>query len=110
RSRPCSASWRAWGRSGTPAGAAPVALRRLGKSGSAGGMGRQVVEHHANALRLGIMDIGEVAHADGEVFRGAPFGDLELAPVAVHIQEHEQVRGSVAFIFAVVALDLPRLG
>ena len=41
---------------------------------------------------------------------GAPFGDLHLAPGAVHIQEHEQVRGSVAFIFAVVALDLPRLG
>ena len=52
-------------------------------------MGRQIVEHDADALRLGIMDIGEFAHADGEVDRGAAFGDFDLAPRAMHIEEDE---------------------
>jgi hypothetical protein len=50
-------------------------------------MGRQVVEHHPDALRPRIMNIGEFAHAGGEVLRGAPLGDLDLAPGAVHVEE-----------------------
>src|SRR5882757_8848599 len=73
-------------------------------------MGRKVVEHHANALGAGIMDTSEIAHADCEVLGGAPLGDLHLAPGAVHVQEHEQVRGAVAPVLAVVTLDLPRRG
>ena len=56
------------------------------------------------------MDIDKIAHAVGEVLRGAPLSDLHLAPRAVHIQEHEQVRGPVAPVLAVVAFDLTRLG
>ena len=33
----------------------------------AGRMGRQIVEHHANALGPGIVDVGELVHASGEV-------------------------------------------
>ena len=43
-------------------------------------MGRQIVEHHPDALRLGIVNVGEFAHAGREVFGGAPLGDLHLAP------------------------------
>ena len=46
----------------------------------------------------------------GAVLRGAPFGDLHLAPRAVRVEEHEQVRSPVALVFAVVALKLTRLG
>src|SRR4029077_16557913 len=56
------------------------------------------------------MDVGEIAHAGGEVLGGTPLGDLQLAPGAVHVQEHEQVRGAVAPVLAVVALDLSRRG
>ena len=73
-------------------------------------MGRQIVEHHPDALGLRIMDVGEFAHADGEVRRRAALGDLHLAPGAVRVEEHEQVGGAVAPVLAVVALDLPGLG
>lgn len=73
-------------------------------------MSRQVVEHDADALRFGIMSVGELAHADGKVFCGAPLGDLDLAPGAVHVEEDEQVGGAVALVLAVVALELAWLG
>jgi hypothetical protein len=64
-------------------------------------MGRQDVEHHANAFGARIMHVGELAHAGGEVFCGPPLGDLHLPPRTVHIQDHEQVRGAVAPVLAV---------
>ena len=72
-------------------------------------MRRQIVEHHADALGLRIMEVGEFAHADGEVRRRATLGDLDLAPGAVRIEEDEQVGGAVAPVFAVVTLDLSGL-
>ena len=87
--------------------------RFVGREGlveRAGGMGRQIVEHHPDALGLGIVNVGEFAHAGGEVLRRAALGDLHLAPGAVRIEEHEQVGGAVAPVLAVVALDLPGLG
>ena len=69
-----------------------------------------IVEHHPDALGLRIMEVGEFAHADGKVGRRAALGDLDLAPGAVRIEEDEQVGGTVAPVFAVVALDLSGLG
>ncbi len=54
------------------------------------------------------MEVGEFAHADGEVGRRAALGDLDLAPGAVRIEEDEQVGGAVAPVFADVALDQRR--
>ena len=54
--------------------------------------------------------IGELAHAGGEVLCRAPVGDLHLAPRPVRVEEDEQVDRPIAFILAVVALDLTRLG
>ena len=44
----------------------------------AGGMGREVIEDDADLLGLGIMDIGKLAHAVGEVAARAMVGDPGL--------------------------------
>ena len=54
------------------------------------------------------MDIDELAHTLGVVFCGSPFGDLNLTPGPMRVEEDEQVDRSVAFIFAVGAFDLAR--
>ena len=54
--------------------------------------------------------VGELAHAGGEVHCGAAVGDFDLAPGSMHVQEDEQVGGSIALILAVVALQLTRRG
>src|ERR1700751_474065 len=56
------------------------------------------------------MDIDELAHTLGVVFCGSSFGDLDLTPGSMRVEEDEQVDRSVAFIFAVGAFDLARLG
>ena len=59
-------------------------------------VGGEVVEHHPDRLGLGIIPIDEVAHAFGEVQRGAALGHLDRPPRPVRIQEDEQVGGAVA--------------
>ena len=73
-------------------------------------MGRQIVEHDADAFGFRIMEVSEFANADGEFDRRATRGDFHLAPGTVGVEEHEQIGGSVAPVLAVVALDLPGLG
>src|SRR5258708_26919297 len=73
-------------------------------------MGREVVEHDADALGLGIVKIDEITHAFGEVAGGAAVGDLDRAPGLVRIEEDEQVSRAIAAILAVVALELARRG
>jgi hypothetical protein len=61
-------------------------------------VGRQIVQHHPDALGLRIVEGGKVAHAVGKVVCRAPLGDLDLAPGAVRVEEDEQVGGAVALI------------
>jgi hypothetical protein len=56
------------------------------------------------------MEVGEFAHADGEVRRRAALGDLDLSPGAIGIEEHEQVGGAVAPVFVVVRSIFPGSG
>jgi hypothetical protein len=56
-------------------------------------MGRQVVLHNPDGLGIGIMDIGELAHALGAVFCRSPLGDL--APRPLHVDADEEVDGAV---------------
>src|SRR4051794_30226671 len=56
------------------------------------------------------VNVGELAHADGEVLCRVAIGDLDLAPGLVGLEEDEQVGRPIALILAVVALDLARLG
>ena len=58
----------------------------------------------------GKVNIGEIAHADGEVDGGAAVGDFDLAPGSVHVEEDEQVGRAIALVLAVVAFELARLG
>src|SRR5215471_7200352 len=73
-------------------------------------MCRQVIEHDAHLVGLWIMGVGEFAHTLGEVASRAVLGDLDPAPAAMDIEEHEQIGRAVALIFAVIAFELPRLG
>jgi hypothetical protein len=73
-------------------------------------MGGQIVQHHADTLDLGIMDIDKIAHAVGKVIRRAPRGDLHPASGAVGVEEDEQVGGAVALVLTVVAFQPARHG
>lgn len=43
------------------------------------------------------MDVDEFAHALGIVFC-PPFGELDLAPGTMHVEDHEEIDGAVAAI------------
>jgi hypothetical protein len=47
-------------------------------------MGRHIAEHRPDALSPRIMDVREIAHTSGNVFRSAPFGDLHLVQGGSH--------------------------
>ena len=72
-------------------------------------MGGKIIEHDADALGPGEVDVYKVAHTSGEVDRSPTLGDLDLAPGPMGIDEYEQVSSPVALILAVVTLDLARL-
>ena len=84
--------------------------RREGLVKCSGRVGRQIVQHDADALRLGKVNVRKFPHAGGEVDGGTAAGDFDLAPRSMHVEEDEQVGRSVAFVLAVVALELTRLG
>jgi hypothetical protein len=73
-------------------------------------VGRQIIQHDADALCLGKVNLHEFPQAGSEVDGGAAVSDFDLAPGSMHVEEDEQIGGSVALIFAVVALQLTRLG
>ena len=75
-----------------------------------GRVGRQVIQHHADQLRLWIVRVHQIAHTQGEILRSALRGDLHMTPRPMRVEEHEQVRRAVAAIFAIVTLRLARLG
>jgi hypothetical protein len=52
---------------------------------------RQIVQYDPNALRFRKVNVGEFAHAGGEVYCGTAVGDFDLAPGSMHIEEDEQV-------------------
>src|SRR5580692_5326510 len=76
----------------------------------AGRVGRQVVLHNADVLGLGIMDIDELAHELSVVFCCPSFGDLDLAPGTMHVEDDEEIDGAVAAVLVIVAFELARLG
>src|ERR1700693_2083089 len=66
----------------------------------------EIVHHHADQFGVRIMDIGQIAHAEGEVARRAMFGDFHMAPTLVRVEEYEQIGRAIAPIFAIVPLRL----
>jgi hypothetical protein len=63
----------------------------------------EIIEDDANTLSRREVNLDEVAHAGGEIDRGSALGDFHLAPRPMDVDEHEQISGSIAPIFAVVA-------
>src|SRR3984893_4831392 len=69
-----------------------------------------MVQDYPDPLSLGEVNVGELPHAGGEVDRSPVVGHFDLAPGPMHVEEDEQVGRSIALVFAVVALELARLG
>jgi hypothetical protein len=42
------------------------------------------------------VEIGEIAHGEGEVVGGAALGDLDVAPGAMGVESDEEIGGAVA--------------
>jgi hypothetical protein len=76
----------------------------------AGRVGRQVVLHNPDVLGIGVMDIGEFAHALGVVFCRPPLSDLDLAPRPMHVDADEEIDSAVAAVLVIVTFELTRLG
>src|SRR4051812_1627548 len=56
------------------------------------------------------MDIDEIAHASGMVFRRSPFGDFDLAPGTMHVEENEEIDRAIATILVIVTFEPTRAG
>src|SRR5271163_787103 len=54
------------------------------------------------------MDIGEIAHALGEVACGPLVRHLHMAPRLMRVEKHKQIGRAVTLIFAIVTLGLAR--
>src|SRR4051794_37409088 len=85
-------------------------LGRKGLVERARRVGREIVQHHPDPLRLRVVDLDELAHASGEVEGRTLLGDRDLAPGAVRVHEHEQVHRPGTPVLVVEALHLPRRG
>jgi hypothetical protein len=47
-------------------------------------------------------------HASGIVFRRSPFGDFDLAPGTMHVEEDEEIDRAIATILVIVTFELTR--
>src|SRR5215470_19659497 len=66
-----------------------------------GEVSRQIVHHHADQVCLWIGDINEVAHALGEITRGALVRHLHAAPRPTRIKADEQIDRAIATILII---------
>src|SRR5215475_2747508 len=67
-----------------------------------GGVGWEIVLHDADVLHVWIVQIDEVAHALGVIFCCSALRHLDLAPGSMHVEDDEQIGGSLALVFAVI--------
>jgi hypothetical protein len=65
---------------------------------------REVVEHDADSVGIGVVHVHEVSHALGKIEGSAPVGNLDVPPRPMRIEEDKQVGGAVASILIVVPL------
>src|SRR5258708_11877092 len=64
---------------------------------------RKVVEDDLDAIAARVGGVNELAHALGEVYVGAPLGNLGVAPRCMGVDEHEDVGGAVAPVLVIRA-------
>jgi len=89
---------------------APGFGRREGLIKCAGRVGGQIIQHDADALRFGKVNVYEFLHAGREVDDGTAGGDFDLAPGPMHVEEDEQIGCAITLVLAIVTLQLSRLG
>ena len=70
-------------------------------------MGVEIVHHHANTLCIGKVDIYQVFHGIGPIIASPTVSDVDMPPGSQWFKEHEQVTGSVALVFVIVASRWP---
>jgi hypothetical protein len=73
-------------------------------------MGRKIVLHGPDQVRIRVMDIGQVAHANGEILRGPLVCYFPMTPGSVRIEKHEQISGAVTPALAFILPPLIWLG
>ncbi len=73
-------------------------------------MGIEIVHDHHSGFGIWEMNVHQITHTMGPINHGASVGDFDMPPGFQRGKEHEQVAGSVAFIFVVIFGNLPRLG
>ena len=76
----------------------------------AGRVGGQIIQHDADALRFGKVNVYEFLHAGSEVDGSTAVGDFDLAPGPMHVEEDEQIGCAIPPVLAIVTLQLSRLG
>src|SRR5271155_2476623 len=74
------------------------------------GVGRKIVHDDAYAVCVGMVRIGEIAHAMGEIAGGPVIGHLHMTPGLARIEEDKQIGCAVALVFAIVSLGLALRG
>ena len=69
-------------------------------------VGREIIHHDADPLRVRIMDIGQIAHALGEAACGSPVRHVHMPPGFMRVEKHEQIGRAIAPIFVIIPLRL----
>ncbi len=82
-------------------------LRGEGLIERTGGVGVEVVLHHADALGVWIALLDQVAQHLGVVLFSAVVSDRHMAPAGERFNHDEQVGGTVPLVLVVPTLDVP---
>jgi hypothetical protein len=69
----------------------------------------KIVHHDPDLVRIRVVGVGQIAHADSKVFRGPLICHLHMAPGSMRVEKHEQIGSAITAIFIIVTLRLARL-
>ena len=70
----------------------------------------QIVQHHRDPFRCGVVPVGELTHRHRPIGAGAPLRDLDLAPTGEWFGKQKQIGYAMPFLFVILALWLARGG
>ena len=70
----------------------------------------QIVHDEYNLLRLGEMDINQIAHTVGEINHRAPVGDFDMPPCFQGSEKEKQITRPIPFILIIILGQIPGLG
>src|SRR5215216_6598457 len=70
-------------------------------------VGVEVIQNHPYLFCLRIVIAGQLPHLLGEIYRCAPFPEIDVAPRSLRLEEHEEVAHPSALVLVVVAFGTP---